>query len=277
MKVAAIIPTFNRRHCISRAIDSVLQQSSPVDEIIVVDDGSTDDTADFIEQTYPDVQLLRQANQGVSAARNHGVKHTNCEWIALLDSDDSWLPHKMATIRDCQSRQSGLHLYHSDEIWMRNGVRVNAMNKHRKSGGWIFPQCLPLCVISPSAAVINRQVLLEERLFNESLPACEDYDMWLKICHQYPVAFVDQALITKHGGHDDQLSRAYVAMDRFRILAIDDLLDSRQLSAEYEALSIQTLNSKLKILLGGARKHGNQELLDRFIPLQQKWSGAAAC
>ena len=277
MKVAAIIPTYNRRHCIGRAIDSVIQQSSQLDEIIVVDDGSTDGTAEFIETSYPDIQLIRQSNQGVSAARNTGIRNTDCDWIALLDSDDEWSPNKMAAIRERYSRQPEFHLYHSDEIWIRNGVRVNAMNKHRKSGGWIFPNCLPLCVISPSAAVINRQLLVDEGLFNESLPACEDYDMWLKICHQYPVAFIEEPLIIKHGGHDDQLSRAHVAMDRFRIQAIDDLLDSRQLNPDYKALSIQTLNRKLKILLGGAQKHGNHELVNQFTPLQQKWSGATAC
>ena len=277
MKVSAIIPTYNRRHSLGRAIDSVLQQTSPVDEIIVVDDGSSDGTAEFIETAYPTVTLLRQPNRGVSAARNAGIQRAKCEWIALLDSDDDWLPGKMAAIREAHSRQPQFLLYHSEEIWIRNGVRVNAMHKHRKSGGWIFPNCLPLCVISPSAAVINRQLLLEKGLFNESLPACEDYDMWLKICHQHPVGFVETPLITKYGGHDDQLSRAFIAMDRFRILAIDDLLDTEPLVPEHAALCIQTLNSKLEILLAGAHKHGNQALIDAFAPLQQKWSRPMAC
>ncbi len=277
MKVSAIIPTYNRRHSLGRAIDSVLRQSSPVDEIIVIDDGSSDGTAEFIEITYPTVILIRQANQGVSAARNAGIKQAKNDWIALLDSDDDWLPDKMAAIREAHTRQPEFLLYHSDEIWIRNGVRVNAMHKHRKGGGWIFPNCLPLCVISPSAAVINRQLLLEKGLFNESLPACEDYDMWLKICHQHPVVFVEKPLITKYGGHDDQLSRAFIAMDRFRILAIDNLLENAPLNPDYEALSIQTLNSKLEILLAGAHKHGNQALIDVFAPLQRKWSRTMAC
>ncbi len=277
MKVSAIIPTYNRRHTVARAIDSVLQQSSPVDEIIVIDDGSSDGTAEFIELNYPSVTLLRQANQGVSAARNAGIKQAKNEWVALLDSDDGWLPDKMAAIREAHAQQPEILLYHSDEIWIRNGVRVNAMHKHRKSGGWIFPNCLPLCVISPSAAVINRQLLLDKGMFNESLPACEDYDLWLKICHQHPVGFVERPLINKYGGHNDQLSRAFVAMDRFRILAIDDLLNREPLIPDYEALSIQTLNSKLEILLVGAHKHGNQALIDSFTPLQQKWAGTMVC
>ena len=137
MQVTAVIPTYNRRHTLARAIDSVLQQSDPVDELIVVDDGSTDGTADFVRQTYPSVQLIRQDNRGVSGARNTGIRAARGTWIALLDSDDSWLPDKMASIRAAFAQQPQFDLYHSDEIWIRNGVRVNAMHKHRKSGGWI--------------------------------------------------------------------------------------------------------------------------------------------
>ncbi len=277
MQVAAVIPTFNRRHTLGRAIDSVLAQTAAVEEIIVVDDGSTDGTASYLRSNYPDVQLVEQDNRGVSAARNAGIRATSCEWIALLDSDDSWLPKKIASIEQAQTEQPGYSLYHSDEIWIRNGARVNAMLKHQKSGGWIFPNCLPLCVISPSAAVIKRQTLIDEGLFDESLPACEDYDMWLKICHHQPVGFVEQPLITKYGGHDDQLSRAFIAMDRFRILALDRLLDKRELSADDQALTLQTLHNKLKVLLQGAHKHGNLELIEVFSPLQQKWQDTVAC
>ena len=277
MQVAAVIPTYNRRHCIGRAIDSVLQQTMPVDEIIVVDDGSTDGSADYLRKNYPMVRLLTQTNQGVSAARNAGIRATDCDWIALLDSDDSWLPEKMTLIHAAREEQPECSLYHSDEIWIRNGQRVNAMQKHRKSGGWIFPRCLPLCVISPSAAVIRKQLLLDEGLFNEALPACEDYDMWLKICHHQPVGFVDSPLITKYGGHEDQLSRAHFAMDRFRILALNDLLDKNDLRVDYRELALQTLQSKLNILLKGALKHNNQELVDEFSSLREKWQGTVAC
>ena len=277
MQVAAVIPTYNRRYCLDRALDSVLQQTEPVDEIIVIDDGSNDGTADFVRQNYPMVQLLQQANRGVSAARNTGIRATDCEWIALLDSDDSWLPEKMASLRAHRESEPGYNLYHSDEIWIRNGKRVNAMRKHRKSGGWIFPDCLPLCVISPSAAVIRRQTLVDEGLFDESLPACEDYDMWLKICHRQAIGFVEQALITKYGGHDDQLSRAHIAMDRFRIESLNKLLDSNRLSEPYRELAQQTLIRKLDILLGGAPKHANQQLLERYTPMQAKWQAATLC
>ena len=267
MQVSVIIPTYNRVQTLIRAIDSVLNQKSPVDEIIVVDDGSTDDTANQISRNYPNVKLIRQSNLGVSAARNAGIKQAGFEWIALLDSDDTWMPEKIAAIQQAQQAQPEILLFHSDEIWIRNGVRVNPMNKHRKSGGWIFEHCLPLCVISPSAAVVHQSLLQSVSYFDESLPACEDYDLWLKICHQFPVGFLDRPLITKYGGHDDQLSGQFWGMDRFRIRSLEHLLEQQQLTRQQYFAAESMLTQKLNILLNGAKKHNNQEVIDEFTPM----------
>ena len=267
MNISVVIPTFNRRQTLSRAIDSVISQTSAVDEIIIVDDGSSDDTAAILAEKYPQARLLQQSNQGVSAARNLGIKHAKSDWIALLDSDDSWLPGKIAAIREAAQQYPDIQLFHSDEIWIRNGVRVNAMNKHQKSGGWIFQQCLPLCAISPSATVIKKSLLLNIGLFDESLPACEDYDLWLRICHRYPVHYIDHPLINKFGGHDDQLSRQYWGMDRFRIRALHNLLKQADLTLENKQAVEAMLQYKLDILLKGAEKHSNQAIIDEFEPL----------
>ncbi len=267
MKITVVIPSYNRIQALIRAIESVLAQSSPVDEIIVVDDGSNDDTASQITTQFPQVNYLYQQNSGVSAARNYGIRRAQYRWVALLDSDDTWLPNKVAEIRAIQPLHSDFKLFHSDEIWVRNGVRVNAMNKHQKSGGWIFRQCLPLCVISPSAVVMKRELFDDVGMFDESLPACEDYDLWLRICHQYPVYYIDKPLITKYGGHDDQLSQRYWGMDRFRIRALQNILTSNALSKDYRQATQAMLVKKLKILLKGAEKHGNQQVIDEFQPL----------
>jgi glycosyltransferase involved in cell wall biosynthesis len=267
MQVSVIIPTYNRVQTLSRAIDSVLNQKSPVDEIIIVDDGSTDDTANQISRNYPNVKLIRQSNLGVSAARNAGIKQAGFEWIALLDSDDTWMPEKISAIQQAQQAQPDILLFHSEEIWIRNGVRVNPMNKHRKSGGWIFEHCLPLCVISPSAAVVHQSLLQSVSYFDETLPACEDYDLWLKICHQFPVAFLDRPLITKYGGHDDQLSGQFWGMDRFRIRSLERLLEQQQLTRQQYFAAESMLIQKLNILLNGAKKHNNQEVIDEFSPM----------
>ena len=280
MKISVVIPSFNRGHTLERALESVYAQTSMADEVILVDDGSTDDSAETMARLFPQTRIMRQPNRGVSAARNRGIRAARYDWIALLDSDDSWLPQKLGAIRAAAQAHPDHVLYHSDEIWIRRGVRVNPMRKHQKSGGWIFRQCLPLCAISPSASVISKSTLLDLGLFDESLPACEDYDLWLRLCHRYPVHFVDQPLIVKYGGHDDQLSHRFPAMDRFRVRSLHRLLENETLSqGDYEAAR-ETLRSKLEILGKGARKHRNLALIEEIEPLQRRWGDrqeAAAC
>ncbi len=221
--------------------------------------------------------MIRQQNKGVSAARNSGITAASNDWIALLDSDDEWLPDKLMTIRKHQSRQPDQVLFHSDEIWIRNGQRVNPMHKHAKHGGWIFDRCLPLCVISPSAAVIRRDVIAQLGGFDESLPACEDYDLWLRLCRRYPVCYIDQPLIRKYGGHQDQLSRRYWGMDRFRIRSMHQLIQHHELDPEQRQQTIAMLTRKLQILLKGAHKHDNQAVIDEYRPLLEHYQTLAAC
>jgi len=271
MRISVVIPSYNRRHTLERALQSVFEQTSPVDEVILVDDGSTDGSSEMVRQLFAQVNVITQPNLGVSAARNRGIAAARFEWIALLDSDDSWLPQKIVQIRRAQKLQPGFVLYHSDEIWMRRGVRVNPMQKHRKSGGWIFEQCLPLCAISPSATVIRKSTLESVGKFDEQLPACEDYDLWLRLCHRFPVHYIDQPLITKYGGHDDQLSQQHPVMDRFRIRALHRLLTHEVLKPEFRLAAEASLLRKLDILLKGAIKHQNQPLIEEFGALRETW------
>ena len=252
--VSVVIPTQNRRRLISRAIDSVRAQTRPPNEILVVDDGSTDDTARFVAETYPEVQLLRQENRGVSAARNAGIRAAEGELIAFLDSDDDWLPRKLERQLQAMEASPGALLCHTNEIWIRNGRRVNPMKKHQKFGGCIFEKALPLCVISPSSVLVDRRLFDEVGLFDESLPACEDYDLWLRVCARFPVLFVDEPLIVKHGGHEDQLSRRHWGMDRFRIQALRKILAQRDLPDHYRRAAEAMLAQKLEIFSRGAQK-----------------------
>ena len=266
MHLSIIIPNFNRRSTIGRAISSVLKQSYLRDrndwELIVVDDGSSDGSAAFIRDTFDTVKVIEQENAGVSAARNTGLNHASGEWIALLDSDDEWLAHKLSA-QFLLLEQSNLKVCHTEEIWIRNGVRVNQMNKHQKAGGWIFQRCLPLCAMSPSSIVIHRDVFEKVGVFDTKLPACEDYDLWLRIASQYEVAYVDRACINKYGGHEDQLSRQYWGMDRFRVIALEKLLSdpSQSLSDIDRDAAKNMLLKKLGILQKGAIKHANSELI----------------
>lgn len=261
--ISVIIPTFNRARTLPRALDSVLQQRRAADQIIVVDDGSTDATAELLSRHYPQIERLRQNNRGVSSARNTGIQAATGDWIALLDSDDAWLPDKLAQQMACLQHNPDTRLIHSDEIWIRNGVRVNPHRKHKKYGGWIFRHCLPLCAISPSAAMIRRDLFDDIGWFDETLPACEDYDFWLRVCAREPVTFIDSHLIYKHGGHDDQLSHRYPAMDRFRIYSLAALLEQNCLSDEQQRLTRSSLRARLSIYTEGARKRGrNQQAAD---------------
>jgi glycosyltransferase involved in cell wall biosynthesis len=210
---------------------------------------------------YSSVRVLRQDQAGVSAARNLGIQTSASEWIAFLDSDDTWMPRKLARQIEALEREPEYPLCHTGEIWIRNGCRVNPMKKHAKAGGWIFRNCLPLCVISPSSAMIRRKLLMDLGGFDPSLPACEDYDLWLRICSRHPVLFLPEPLITKVGGHEDQLSRKHWGMDRFRVRALEKLLGdaSLQLSKEDRKAAAETLIAKLEVLENGARKRGKAE------------------
>lgn len=268
--VSVIIPTFNRRDSLPRALESVRAQTVQPLEIIVVDDGSVDDTRALVECEYPEVIYLRQPNQGVSAARNTGMARAQGAWLAFLDSDDEWLPAKLERQQALAASRPSCPLVHSDEIWIRRGVRVNAMRKHRKSGGDIFRRCLELCVISPSAAMIRATLFTEVGGFDESLPACEDYDLWLRICSRYPVAYVDAPLLRKYGGHNDQLSRQHWGMDRFRVRALSNLLHNADLSASQREATRAMLANKCALLAAGARKRDNRTLLGELQALENE-------
>ena len=266
---------FNRVQILGRALESVYAQTSAADEVCVVDDGSSDGVREFVEENFPEAIYCYQHNQGVSAARNRGVAVTTSSWLAFLDSDDEWLPGKLEAQLDALTEQDQYRLVHCDEIWIRRGVRVNPMNKHQKGGGDLFDRCLPRCVISPSAVLLERSLLSECGGFDESLPACEDYDLWLRICSRYPVLYLEQALLRKYGGHEDQLSSKYWGMDRFRIQALDKLLKSGTLKREQALAARAMLVRKSKIMMNGASKRANTELAQKYRRLIENYSVGA--
>jgi glycosyltransferase involved in cell wall biosynthesis len=272
MKISVIIPTYNRAHVLGRAIQSVLDQILPAMEIIVVDDGSGDDTEQLIAESYPQCRYIQQPNRGVSAARNTGIEAATGDWLAFLDSDDEWLPGKLQAQKELLEQNPEIRICHTEEVWIRNGKRVNQMKKHAKSGGHIFQKCLPLCVISPSSVIIHRNLFDEVGTFDENLPACEDYDLWLRICATHPVAFVEQPQINKYGGHEDQLSQHYWGMDRFRIKALEKIIDSGLLGDQNRTAAIQTLTGKARILAQGAAKRGRHDEARAWTEIRDRFS-----
>ena len=256
--ISVILPTYNRADWLTQAVDSVLNQTYAPVELIVVDDGSTDGTADLLTAYGPRLTVLRQVNSGVSAARNRGIREAAGQWIAFIDSDDCWLPQKLVRQAAFIQEHPQALICQTEEIWMRNGKRVNPKKRHRKFAGMIFEKSLPLCLISPSAVMLHKSLLEEVGLFDESLPACEDYDLWLRITWKYPVYLVETPLIIKRGGHPDQLSRM-PELDKLRIRALAKIIRSGCLSAEQSAAALATLEEKCLIYAGGCFKRGRSQ------------------
>lgn len=271
-RVSVVIPTRNRRISTERALSSVLSQIRCPHEIIVVDDGSTDDTSSVIPREFPAVHYVRQNHAGVSAARNHGVRVSTGEWIAFLDSDDEWKPDKLERQLQALAREPDYDFCHTNEIWIRNGRRVNPMKKHAKYGGFIFERCLPLCVISPSSVLIRRVLFDQVGGFDESFPVCEDYELWLRICSRIPVLFVDEPLVVKYGGHEDQLSRAYWGMDRFRIRALEKILATERLGPQDREAAIRILVEKIDIFVQGARKRDKAGETKHYLDIRRRFT-----
>ena len=274
--ISVILPFYNRSQTIRRALSSIYQQTLQPLEVIAIDDASNDGGSDIVEREFPEVRLLQHdENRGVSAARNTGIQCASGDWLAFLDSDDEWLPKKLEIqLQAVQQSCSEFKVVHSDEIWIRNGVRVNPHAKHQKYGGYIFEHCLPLCAISPSCVVLHKEIFQQVGLFDEQLPACEDYDMWLRVCLDFPVCYVDQPLIKKYGGHDDQLSRKYWGMDRFRIIALEKILAKPSLTGEAREMVVHMLIKKASIMLQGARKRSNQAMIAWCDQLLTKYGDA---
>ncbi len=257
---SVIIPVYNREKLIVKSIGSVLGQSFSDFELIVVDDGSSDGTEVAVKK-FKDGRLryVRQSNAGPAAARNRGIRESRGKYLAFLDSDDWWLDGKLKETADAIEENPGCLIFHTEEKWFRGGKVLNQKKKHAKPSGRVFERCLELCCISISTAVVRRDVFDKTGFFDESLPACEDYDFWLRASVFYPVFLIDKVLTEKEGGHKGRLSQN-PGLDRYRIESIKNIIDSGVLDKEKKALALEHLTEKCRIYAGGCFKRGkNQE------------------
>lgn len=263
MRISVIIPVHNRPEMIRRAVHSVLGQTRIPEEIILVDDGSTDETPDVLEKmrkSSPELirVLTHEENRGVSAARNTGIQESSGGWIALLDSDDEWKPGKLGEQVNYHRGHPDLIISQCNEIWIRNGRRVNKRDIHRKQYGRFFQGSLKLCLVTASATIMHRDLFREVGHFDTNLPACEDYDFWLRVLKRYPIGLLDEPLVIRYGGHSDQLSSRFWGMDRWRVEAMEKHVDC-DLPREWKIALYEELISKLSILQQGATKRNKPE------------------
>ena len=253
--VSVIIPTFNRWPMVGAAVDSVLVQSFSDFELIVVDDGSTDRTAAQLARYGSTLRIFSMPKKGVSAARNTGVSQSLGHYIAFLDSDDLWRPGKLARQTAFMVEHAKVQICQTEEIWIRNGIRVNPKAVHQKPSGEIFERSLDLCLVSPSAVMMTRELYQRLGGFDETFPVCEDYDLWLQVAAEEQVPLIAEPLVIKRGGHADQLSRSMWGMDRYRVIALQKVLRAG-LDGSRRAAALQVLRRKVGVLANGARKRG---------------------
>lgn len=217
MKITVVIPTFNSEKTILRALMSVFAQSWPVHEVIVVDDGSSDNTVSMIHSEYPDkVTVIRhQQNAGPGAARNAGIDSADGDWIAFLDADDEWLPGKLKSQRDLLTRRPELAWCCTNYTITKNERRVPKINpcsaRSDLNDGAFFSNYFVaaangLCDIQTSTLIVKKQVFHELGTFNPALMRHQDWDLWWRIAHHYPaIGFVAEPQIIHHLLYDNQV------------------------------------------------------------------------
>ena len=270
--ISVIIPTYNRKPLLQEAIDSVLAQTWTDMELIVVDDGSTDETSKMLASYGQRLTGITTVNRGVSAARNRGLAIAQGELIAFLDSDDLWLPTKLSCQVSMLHKERECALCHTNEVWLRGDRRIKQKRHHLKSGGRIFQRCLQRCVISPSSVLVRRSVLQETGGFDESFPVCEDYELWLRICARYPVAYLEERLTIKRAiKRDDlgsQLSQRW-GLDVWRVQALIRILQTDCLDAADRTACVNELRRKSRLLSFGFGKHGKPAEAAYFEEIQR--------
>ncbi|MGB5867785.1 MAG: glycosyltransferase family A protein [Arcobacteraceae bacterium] len=261
MKITVIIPTHNRAELIGKTIQSVLEQTYQANEIIVIDDGSIDNTREIV--TNYDVQYFYQENKGVSNARNEAIHLALNDWICFLDSDDIWEKEKLEKQVAFHKTNPHILFSHTDELWIFNDKIIKQKKHQLKPSGYCFKENITNTLIGASTVMIHKKVFEDVGLFDEELLACEDYDLWLRILAKYELGLIDEKLIRKIAGHQNQLSFTTKLMDGYRIKALHKHLDT-----QYKQTISELITKKCEILIKGAIKHKNQDIENYYTKLK---------
>jgi glycosyltransferase involved in cell wall biosynthesis len=226
--VAAVVPAYNAAELLPRCIESILSQTVPVAEVIVVDDGSTDTTRQVAESFGPPVKCISRPNTGLPGARNSGIRAATSEWIAFLDADDCWLQKKIEQQLNAAAEHPECALLYSDAtvVLPDGSIAGNFLSDKGPVNGWAFDRLLESCFVLPSTVMARRSVLLDAGLFNESLRRVEDYELWLRLAQEHQFCMVPDSL-TLYERQPDSLSRNVAAMLMAETEVLEPLLDRK--------------------------------------------------
>jgi glycosyltransferase involved in cell wall biosynthesis len=268
---SAIIPVYNRKELIRDALESVLSQTFLPHDIIVADDGSDDGTPDLVREYLSEKagslswKLLEGPHCGLAGAvRNRAVAASEGNWVAFLDSDDLWMPEKLALQRDYLESHPDIRLVHTRETWLRGEKIISQKKQRHKREGDVFEDALVKCMIGPSTVALKRELWEESGGFREDLEIAEDYELWLRITAGEPVGYLDRPLITKRAGAWEQLSLKYGQIEKFRLRGLGDLVErgwfrGRGIPPEREALAVGEFARKCHIYALGCEKRGRRD------------------
>ncbi len=257
MGISVIIPTYNRAAFTSAAIDSVLAQTLPPDEILVIDDGSSDDTEQALRHRFGErIRYVSQANQGPSAARNHGMRLAREELVAFLDSDDLWRPSKLQVQHDFLTQNPTVDFVFCD-LWVGDesdgGIEIQDRNFHDQLVNQQTHLSAMVEVLISRSFTITTTLMFRRRCwdtcgpFDESMRLCEDMDLWLRAAAQYKWGFVPVPLAERRR-HEGNLVNDWIKREEARLAVIQKFLVgpwSDQVSDEIVALALRELTYDL--------------------------------
>lgn len=260
MLVSIIIPTFNRLELLKRAIASIEAQTYTNYELIIVDDASSDGTLDYL-MMLDHITLSLSDNRGVSYARNRGVGMANGEYVAFLDSDDTWHEDKLSQQVAFHQSNPEIKCSFGEEKWFRFDKEVKRPKKYEAPNLVTFKELLEFTFIGPSSVMIDTTFYKELEGFDEELAVCEDFDLWLRITAHTGMHLAPKVCINKYAGDFEQLSTSVLSLEPYRITAL--------LKHQEHSFVREIIEKKLAIIKKGAVKHQNKELLN-FCKLHTK-------
>jgi glycosyltransferase involved in cell wall biosynthesis len=249
--ISVVIPTYNSGAYVLDALVSALEQTYPHVEVIVVDDGSTDNTRQLLEPYRDRIAYVYQSNRGLSGARNAGISHASGDWIAFLDADDVWLPDKLQRQVDRLRDLPEAGLVHTDAAYLlgRTGRLQARPTPTPPFEGDCHLQLFGGNRIVVSSVIVRREWLERCGVFDESLRQAEDYDCWMRLAPHIAFAFVPETLVL-YRLHDSNMSKDRRTLRSFEARVLDKALCNDSLAVRLGSRTIQSRYANLWFEVG---------------------------